>query len=160
MPRRAPRAMTMGVCDPRASSRVSHTSIGLAVRSLIRWCREPAIALEPGVPPGTTDGRQLPDGSGHARSPHHVGVSRQPAQLPEVLPGRDLHPLCGVGGASADGHGVPCDPRSHGSAGRRPQERQACGTMPPEVLALSDGLAEAGMTQVAMERTGESWRPV
>jgi transposase len=32
--------------------------------------------------------------------------------------------------------------------------------MPPEVLALSDGLAEAGMTQVAMERTGESWRPV
>jgi transposase len=35
-----------------------------------------------------------------------------------------------------------------------------CGTMTVEWLALSDWLAEVGMTPVAMESTGESWRPV
>jgi len=39
-------------------------------------------------------------------------------------------------------------------------ERRECGTMTPDVLALSDWLAEAGMTPVAMESTGEYWRPV
>jgi transposase len=38
-------------------------------------------------------------------------------------------------------------------------ERKACGTRTVDLLALSDGLVEAGITQVAMERTGESWKP-
>jgi transposase len=39
-------------------------------------------------------------------------------------------------------------------------ELREFGTMTVEVLALSDGLAEVGITQVAMESTGEYWRPV
>jgi transposase len=34
------------------------------------------------------------------------------------------------------------------------------GTTTAALLALSDGLAEAGTTHVAMERTGEDWKPV
>jgi transposase len=39
-------------------------------------------------------------------------------------------------------------------------ELREFGTMPLELLALSDGLAEAGITQVAMENPGEYWKPV
>src|SRR5262245_44770386 len=39
-------------------------------------------------------------------------------------------------------------------------ERKACGPMPIDLWALSDGLAEAGITQVAMARPGASWKPV
>jgi transposase len=35
-----------------------------------------------------------------------------------------------------------------------------CGTLTRDLLALSDGLTEAGITPVAMESTGESWQPV
>jgi transposase len=39
-------------------------------------------------------------------------------------------------------------------------ERQDFGTMTADLLALSDWLAAAGVTHVAMESTGASWRPV
>jgi transposase len=39
-------------------------------------------------------------------------------------------------------------------------ELQEFGTMTRDLLALSDWLAEAGITHVAMESTGEYWRPV
>jgi len=39
-------------------------------------------------------------------------------------------------------------------------EIRAFGTMTADLLALSDWLAEAGITHVAMESTGEYWRPV
>ncbi len=39
-------------------------------------------------------------------------------------------------------------------------ELREFGTMTQELLALSDWLAEAGVTHVAMESTGEYWRPV
>jgi transposase len=39
-------------------------------------------------------------------------------------------------------------------------ELQRFGTMTRDLLALSDWLAEAGVTHVAMESTGEYWRPV
>jgi transposase len=39
-------------------------------------------------------------------------------------------------------------------------ELREFGTMPVDLLALSDWLAEAGITPVAMERTGEYWKPV
>jgi transposase len=39
-------------------------------------------------------------------------------------------------------------------------EVQALGTLPRDLLALSDWLTEAGITHVAMESTGEYWKPV
>ena len=39
-------------------------------------------------------------------------------------------------------------------------ELQEFGTMTADLLTLSDWLAEGGITHVAMESTGESWRPV
>jgi transposase len=39
-------------------------------------------------------------------------------------------------------------------------EVKECGTLTRDVLALADGLTEAGITPVAMESTGESWKPV
>jgi transposase len=39
-------------------------------------------------------------------------------------------------------------------------ELQAFGTMTRDLLALSDWLAEVGVTHVAMESTGEYWRPI
>jgi transposase len=39
-------------------------------------------------------------------------------------------------------------------------ELRVFGTMTADLLALSDWLAEVGITHVAMESTGEYWRPV
>ena len=39
-------------------------------------------------------------------------------------------------------------------------ELQTFGTMTRELLALADWLAEAGITHIAMESTGEYWKPV
>ena len=39
-------------------------------------------------------------------------------------------------------------------------ELRGVGTMTADLLAQSDGLAEAGITPVAMESTGEYWKPV
>jgi transposase len=39
-------------------------------------------------------------------------------------------------------------------------EVKELGTMTVALLALSDGLAAVGITPVAMESTGESWKPV
>ncbi|MBV8078476.1 MAG: IS110 family transposase [Planctomycetaceae bacterium] len=45
-------------------------------------------------------------------------------------------------------------------AGRVHEAIQTFGTMTAEVLALSDWLAEQGVTHVAMESTGVSWKPI
>ena len=39
-------------------------------------------------------------------------------------------------------------------------ELREFGTLTVDLLALSDWLAEAGLTHVAMESTGEYWKPV
>jgi transposase len=39
-------------------------------------------------------------------------------------------------------------------------ELKACGAMTVDLLALSDWLAAAGITPVAMESTGEYWTPL
>jgi transposase len=45
--------------------------------------------------------------------------------------------------------------------GKDPQrETRAFGTMTAELLALSDWLTSAGVTHVALESTGEFWKPV
>ncbi len=67
--------------------------------------------------------------------------------------------------AGLDGHKktvmacrVPPDPTGQQADGI--MELQACGTMTRDLLALSDWLAEVGVTHVAMESTGEYWRPI
>jgi len=45
-------------------------------------------------------------------------------------------------------------------AGRVRKLTRTFGTMTADLLALSDGLAALGVTQIAMESTGVSWRPV
>lgn len=44
--------------------------------------------------------------------------------------------------------------------GQWSQQRRTFGTMTADLLALSDWLTEQGVTQVAMESTGEYWKPV
>jgi transposase len=53
---------------------------------------------------------------------------------------------------------VPPDPTGQQADGI--MELQQFGTMTRDLLALSDWLAEVGVTHVAMESTGEYWRPV
>jgi transposase len=67
--------------------------------------------------------------------------------------------------AGLDGHQttvmacrVPPDPRGQQADGR--MEVREFGTRPRDVLAWSDWLREAGVTHVAMESPGESWKPV
>ncbi len=47
-----------------------------------------------------------------------------------------------------------------GSDGRWYEEKRSFGTMTVDLLALSDWLTEHGIEQVAMESTGEYWKPV
>ncbi len=47
-----------------------------------------------------------------------------------------------------------------GSEGKPAQEVRTFGTMTNDLLALSDWLAAAGCTQVAMESTGVFWKPI
>ncbi len=44
--------------------------------------------------------------------------------------------------------------------GKVRKEVRTFGTMTADLLALSDWLAEAGVTQVAMESTGVYWKPI
>jgi transposase len=39
-------------------------------------------------------------------------------------------------------------------------ELRTFGTMTTELLALADWLTDAGVTHIAMESTGEYWKPV
>jgi len=47
-----------------------------------------------------------------------------------------------------------------GPAGAPSREIQTCGTMTRDLLALSDWLAAAGCTHMAMEATGVFWKPI
>jgi transposase len=53
---------------------------------------------------------------------------------------------------------VPPDPTGEHADGI--MELQACGAMTVDWLAWSDWLAAVGMTPVAIERTGEYWKPL
>jgi transposase len=47
-----------------------------------------------------------------------------------------------------------------GTTGKLEQETRTFSTMSQELLKLSDWLSSKGVTQVAMESTGEYWKPV
>jgi len=69
-----------------------------------------------------------------------------------------LHPCC----AGLDVHkdSVFACVRRIGPGGAGREATRVFGTMTPELLELSDWLAEAGVTHVAMESTGVYWKPV
>jgi len=50
--------------------------------------------------------------------------------------------------------------RVHASTGAAREETRTFSTMTPDLLALSDWLGARGVTHVAMEATGEYWKPV
>ena len=96
----------------------------------------------------------------HARQPLFLRVSRQPPQCREVS--MDVvFPQC----AGLDVHKksitacrmVP-DPTGQEAEGIL--ELKTFGTMTRDLLALADWLTEASITHVAMESTGEYWKPV
>jgi transposase len=68
-------------------------------------------------------------------------------------------------GAGLDGHkksvtACRITPDPSGQQADGIMERTEVGTRPIDLLALSDWLAEAGITPVALESTGEYWKPV
>jgi transposase len=66
--------------------------------------------------------------------------------------GLDVHKKC------MTAYRVTPDPRGQHADGLI--EVKECGTMTVDLLALSNWLAAVGGTHVAMERTGEYWKPV
>ena len=95
----------------------------------------------------------------HARQPLELRVSRQPQRggrcgLDSVFTrcaGLDVHKK-----SIPAGRMVP-DPT--GQEGEGIAELKTFGTMTRDLLALADGLTEASITPVAMESTGEDWKP-
>src|SRR5258707_15394752 len=69
-----------------------------------------------------------------------------------------LHPRC----AALDVHKktVVAAVLVHPSTGSAREETRTFSTMTRDLLALSDWLGESGATHVAMEATGEYWKPV
>ncbi len=62
--------------------------------------------------------------------------------------GLDVHKKSGVAATTA------------ASGGRTHAARRTFGTMTSDLLAFSDWLTAQGVSQVAMESTGEFWKPV
>jgi transposase len=133
---------------------------GLAARSMLTWCREPVRSLDP-------DTRRHPGVSPAARrqqsTPGRISPAGSPAS-PPCSRRRALEVIC-TPGAGLDVHQktvmacrVTPDP-----TGQQPDglmEVREFGTLTRDLLALSDGLAALGSTHVAIESTGESWKPV
>jgi transposase len=69
-----------------------------------------------------------------------------------------IHPQC----AGLDIHKktVVASLITRDTTGQRTMSTRTFGTMTADLLALSDWLQAAGVTQVAMESTGEYWKPV
>jgi transposase len=69
-----------------------------------------------------------------------------------------LHPCCA--GLDVHKRTVAACVRRLGPAGKAAQQVRTFGTVTAELLALSDWLAEQGVTHVAMESTGVFWKPI
>ncbi len=69
-----------------------------------------------------------------------------------------LYPCCA--GLDVHKQTVTACVRRLGAAGKVGQQVRTFGTMTGELLALSDWLAEQGVTHVAMESTGVYWKPI
>jgi transposase len=99
-------------------------------------------------------------GAEHALENLDHGVSCQPLD-----DGRCAMAVLFTSGAGWDGpkntvmagRGTP-DPTGQQADGR--MARQVCGPMTVDLLALSEWLAAAGITPVAMDSTGEDWKPL
>jgi transposase len=69
-----------------------------------------------------------------------------------------LYPCCA--GLDVHKQTVAACVRRLGPAGKAAQQVRTFGTVTAELLALSDWLAEQGVTHVAMESTGVYWKPI
>ena len=69
-----------------------------------------------------------------------------------------LYPCCA--GLDVHKRTVVACVRRIGAGGKVAREIRTFGTMTADLLALSDWLAAAGVTQVAMESTGVYWKPI
>ena len=132
----------------------------LASRSVIPWCHEPARQCDRETPRHQA---WLPPAPGQSSTPWRIAPVRSPASPPRSRRG----PLDGVGthgaGLEVQPQTVmacrvtpdPTGPQADGSMALQP-----CGTMTRALRAWSDWLAAVGVTPVAMESPGDSWRPV
>jgi hypothetical protein len=134
--------------------------LGLVVRSVIVWCREPVAELDL----GTCRHDGMSPASRRERSTQgSIGTAGYPASPPcswgwvmDVIftqcAGLDVHQkrvtACRV---------IP-DPAGQQAEGI--VEVKDFGTMTRDLLAAADWLAAVAITHVAMGSTGESWRPV
>jgi transposase len=134
--------------------------IGLVVRSVIVWCREPVAELDLDT---WRHYGMLPASPWKRSTQGRIGTDGYPASPPcswgwvmDVIfthcAGLDVHKkrvtACRV---------IP-DPTGQQAEGI--MEVKDFRTMTRDLLALADWLAAVGITHVAMERTGEYWRPV
>src|SRR5262249_39722849 len=115
-----------------------------------RWPRIPEVPRMVAIFPGE---------AAHAREPRGMGYPASPLGRRWMLEVIFTH------GAGVDVHqqrSTACrvlpDPMDQQAGGL--MERQACGTVTRERLALSDWLTAGGITPVAMASTGEYWQPV
>ncbi len=126
------------------------TQVGLV------WCGEPAEQVDPDI---ATNPRL---------SPPHVGEhAEQTVVLFDVLrirvaPGDSAMETIVPCRAGLDVHktSVVACVRRIDPAGCVHEAIQTFGTITAELLALSDWLAEQGVTHVAIESTGVSWKPI
>src|SRR5918999_918875 len=148
----------LGCPAQRHACRMAPT--GLAVRSVIVWCREPVAELD--LDTWRHDG--MSPASPRKRSTHgSIGTGGYPASPPHswgwVMDVIFTH------GAGLDVHQkrvTACRviPDQTGQQAEGIMEVKDFGTMTRDLLALADWLAAVGVTHVAMESTGEYWRPV
>jgi transposase len=152
--------MKMATGCPGQSHMCRMHLLGLVVRSVIVWCREPVAELDLDT---WRHYGMLPASPRKRSTQGRIGTDGYPASPPcswgwvmDVIfahcAGLDVHKK------RVTACRVIADPTGQQAEGI--MEVKDFGTMTRDLLALADWLAAVGITHVAMESTGEYWRPV
>jgi len=134
-------------------------SKGLVVRS----CRIGARACDrtgPGYLPAPRTVASFLREAEHARQPLFLRVSRQSLGCMEVSDGCGVYALRGLDVHKKSITACRMVPDPTGQEAEGITELRTFGTMTRDLLVLADWLTEASITHVAMESTGEYWKPV
>jgi transposase len=159
MSRGTPRRMKMTCRCPATQKKARLPPKRLVARSFFTWCRAPVEELDPDIR------RHHPLSPASARkqsTQRRLSPEGYPTSLPLMRCVMDVvFPHC----AGLDVHKkritacrVSPDPSGQDADGLL--DVQDFGTLTIELLALSDWLSQAGVTHVAIESTGEYWKPV
>jgi hypothetical protein len=149
-----PRRMKMPSHCPATQKQYRLMPKGLVARSLFTWCRAPVEELDPAI------------------RRHHIlspASARRPSPPRRLSPERDPTSLLLMRGSMAvglphcaelAGHkerltACRVSPAPTGQDADGVLDVQAFGTLPIELVALSDGLRQVGVPHVAIARTGE-----